>query len=295
MAEETKLWHKWWFWALMIPMAAVVSVEADLPLKDPWFWGILVGGGLAWFYINRRYQVLKGTSQEFQALREQITDLRQRIEQRQLAQTIVEANDLLNLKQNLQGIVVIMFSDIVGFTTYVEHHGDELAYERLKYHNRLIRNALLKHEGTEVKHLGDGFMASFNSAREALLCAAEIQSQLRTLEDDPMPLQVRIGIHAGEPIQEESDFVGRTVIVAQRIMNQAKGGQIYLSEVVKTLVGSMKGYQYVDQGKRRLGGITEAQTLFEFHPVDALVAPPDSVIDHRLETLEKRINKKQAS
>lgn len=294
MPENSKLWHKWWFWALMIPISAIVLTVGDLPLGQTWFWGILTAGVLSWVYVNRRYP-LKSSGKTVQALREEIASLRQQIEQRDLAQTIVETQDLLKLKQNAHGIVVIMFSDIVGFTTYVEHHGDQLAYERLKYHNQIIRNALRLHNGSEVKHLGDGFMASFTSAREALLCAAEIQSQLKALNDDPMPLQVRIGIHAGEPIHEQSDFIGRTVIMSQRIMDQAKGGQIYISEVVKTLVGPIKGYQYVEQGQRRLEGIAEVQTLYEFHPVEALSAPPDSVIDQHLETLAKRMRTEQDS
>jgi len=274
---------------------AIVLTEGNLPTDQPWFWGIAgTVGTLAIAANSYRMRTLGGPAlqDELASLRADIEALRGEFVGRQITESIVDEEDLKKLEQNAKGIVVILFSDIESVTQYVEHHGDELAYERLKFHNQLVRNALKLHDGAEVKHLGDGFMANFASARDALLCAAEIQSQLQDVNHQNMPLQVRIGIHAGEPIQEDSDFVGRTVILAQRIMNQARGGQIFVSEVVKTLVGPLKGYQYVDQGLRRMEGITEAQRLFELHPIQALIAPTDSSVDRRLKTLEQRIHDK---
>lgn len=293
MAEKTKPWNHWWFWALLIPVGGVfIPIAEYLPLRDWWFWAITIPIGYK-LIKDYRTRALKGGQAELLKLQAEIQTLRAQLVKEKFERPAVEEQDLelIERQSHSQGIVVIMFSDIEGFTPFVEYHGDQVAYERLKHHNQIFRSSIRRYNGSEVKHLGDGFMINFSSAREALLCACDIQNQLAEISSEDLPLRVRIGIHAGEPIQEQSDFVGRTVNLAQRIMSQANGGQIYISEVVKTLVGPVKGYQYVEQGTRRLEGISEPQNLFEFHPIEALATPLDTVVDQRLEALEKRIKK----
>ncbi len=105
-------------------------------------------------------------------------------------------------------------------------------------------------------------MIAFPSARKAVLCAADIQDALaRYNETNREKIKVRIGINSGEPIKEGEDFIGRTVNLASRIVDQAKGGQIYVSDVVKNLAGEIKGLQYIDKGQHDLKGFTEPQRL----------------------------------
>ena len=188
-----------------------------------------------------------------------------------------------------QGVAILMFSDIEGFTAYVESHGDEAGRALLQQHHRIFREHLKRHEGVEIKSMGDGFMLCFTSARKALTCAAQV---LADLERCSFPLKVRIGLHAGEPLQEGEDLTGQMVNLAARVMNQADGGQILLTEVVKNLAGSMKGFQYVDQRLRRLPGISQPQQLYQFHPIESLTSPLDSQVDQRLDTLEKQMKKR---
>lgn len=185
-----------------------------------------------------------------------------------------------------QGVAILMFTDMEGFTAYNERHGDEAGLTLLKLHHHIVRESVARNDGVEVKNLGDGFMLCFASAKKALRCAADIQAKLR---EDDFPLQVRIGLHAGEPIQEGQDLTGQTVNVASRVMDQANGGQILVTEVVKNLAGPLKGYQYVDQGQRRLPGLSQAQQLFEYHPIHALNDPLDSEVDHRLKVMEQQL------
>lgn len=292
--DNTKPWQHWWFWALMIPIGGVlVPLSEALPFGEAWFWITAALSGLAFkAYNDKRKRELHGDMTKINQLKSEIEDLRNQVHKlsmQPLPEKILDNEDIEKIEKTAKGIVVILFTDIESFTQFVEKHGDQLAYERLKYHNQIVRNTLERHNGTEVKQLGDGFMINFASARDALKCASEIQSQMSAINDDDMSMDIRIGIHAGEPIHDEKDFVGRTVILAQRIMNQAKGGQIFVSEVVKNLVGPMKGYQYVDQGMRRLEGISEPQAIHEFHPIEALGVPLDTKVDQHLETLEQRI------
>lgn len=183
-----------------------------------------------------------------------------------------------------QGVAVLMFTDLEGFTGYTERHGDEAGATLLKLHHRVVRDSVKAHDGIEVKNLGDGFMLCFASARKALLCASEVQAKL---QEDDFPLAVRIGLHAGEPIRDGSDLTGQTVNVASRVMDQANGGQVLVTEVIKNLAGPLKGFQYVGQGMRRLPGLSEPQALSEFVPIRALHSPLDSEVDRRLEGLER--------
>ena len=113
-----------------------------------------------------------------------------------------------------------------------------------------------------VKNTGDGFLLSFASAKRALRCAAELQDRLAEAD---FPLGVRVGLHAGEVIRaSDENLVGHAVNLAQRVMAQARGGQVLLSEVVRDLAGPLEGFQFVDQGRRRLKGISRPHQLYAF-------------------------------
>src|SRR3954447_856982 len=138
------------------------------------------------------------------------------------------------------GTVTILFTDIEGSTALNERLGDVRWLEFLRLHNRLVRDEVQAFRGFEVKSQGDGFMIAFPSARRAIQCARAIQEAIASdLADHPDgPVRVRIGLHTGEAIREESDFYGRNVVVAARIADQAKGGEILASAVVKQLTES---------------------------------------------------------
>lgn len=189
------------------------------------------------------------------------------------------------------GVVVLMFTDLEGFTSYVDQHGDDVAYAMLKQHQNLIQDNVRQFGGNLIKTIGDGTLVSFSSARNALKCAASIQ---RDMEEAQIPLKVRIGVHAGEPIHnEEQDLIGHTVNVAERVMAQAAGNQIYATDVVRNLAGEMKGFQFTELGKQRLKGISTPQSIYEFQEIAALNHPLDSVLDRQLETLEQSLKTNQ--
>ncbi len=185
------------------------------------------------------------------------------------------------------GVVVLMFTDLESFTSYVDKHGDDVAYNLLKQHQNIIENAVQKFDGFLVKTIGDGTLVSFSSAKKALKCASEIQ---QTLIDVEFPLRLRIGLHAGEPIQHgERDLIGQTVNITERVMSQAAGNQIYVTDVVKALAGDVEGFQFHEQGEHRLKGISAPQCIYEFHAIPALSHPLDSVVDQKLIELEQSI------
>jgi class 3 adenylate cyclase/pimeloyl-ACP methyl ester carboxylesterase len=143
-------------------------------------------------------------------------------------------------------IHAILFSDIVGHTEMMTRLGDEAGRALIRDHDRITRKQIQAHRGSEVKTLGDGFMASFTTASAAVDCAIWIQRALAQRPGEP--ISVRIGINAGEPIEEEGDLFGATVILASRISAAAHGGQILVTDTVRGLCAG-KQMTFADRGE----------------------------------------------
>jgi len=156
------------------------------------------------------------------------------------------------------GIRTVLFTDIVESTSLTQKLGDELAMELLHIHDAVVREALKALNGREVKHTGDGIMASFVSAAAAVRCAAQIQRELaqRAREQNNHPIKVRIGGAAGEPVERNSDIFGSTVQLAARLCSHAQPEQIVVSSVVADLcIG--KGLTFRPLGEVSLKGFDQ--------------------------------------
>ena len=131
----------------------------------------------------------------------------------------------------------ILFTDLEGSTEQLNRLGDEENQELMRVHNNLVRELVAQHRGTEVKTMGDGFMIAFPHPLDAANCAIDIQRRLQqyNTEQPDRPLRVRIGINAGEAIQEGGDLLGNAVVLASRIMALASGGQILVSDLFRKL------------------------------------------------------------
>ncbi|OOZ40349.1 nickel-binding protein [Solemya elarraichensis gill symbiont] len=134
---------------------------------------------------------------------------------------------------------VIMFTDLKDSTLMTTLHGDTRALHLLHVHNALTRNELREHDGHEVKHTGDGIMASFSSVPKSVECAVSIQKAFDSHnEENPEDgLFLRIGLSAGEPIEEHGDLFGTSVQLAARLCSHAEPGQVLIAENVRELYG----------------------------------------------------------
>ena len=160
-------------------------------------------------------------------------------------------------------LVTILFTDVEGSSALTERLGDAAARDVLRTHERVVRDALREHGGTEVKTMGDGFMASFSSASRALECAITLQRAFsKQNESAEEPVRVRIGLNAGEPIAEDDDLFGTAVNLAARIAAQADGGEIFASDVVRQLVAG-KGFLFADRGESALRGFEDPVRIYE--------------------------------
>jgi len=156
------------------------------------------------------------------------------------------------------GIRSVMFTDIVGSTDMTQRLGDDMAMEILEVHDRIVRDALSGHGGREVKHTGDGIMAAFISAASAIRSGVQMQKALKehVTANPGQPLQVRIGVAAGEPVEHHNDLFGSTVQLSARLCAHAEPEQIVVSNVVAELCLG-KGVSFMDLGALSLKGFAQ--------------------------------------
>jgi class 3 adenylate cyclase len=153
------------------------------------------------------------------------------------------------------GIRTILFTDIVDSTSLTRRIGDDAAMELLQVHDSIVRDALADLGGREIKHLGDGIMASFVSAANAVKCASRVQREVARhgRENKDRPFNVRLGIAAGEPVEHHNDLFGVTVQLASRLCSHAQAQQILVSNVVAELCEG-KSLPFEDLGEVELKG-----------------------------------------
>ena len=159
----------------------------------------------------------------------------------------------------------IMFTDMKDSTAITSRLGDARALELFRTHNVITRNMLSQYQGREIQHTGDGFFISFNSASNAVACAIGIQQAIAVHNEshpDTPPINVRIGICAGEPVEEDNRLFGSTVQLTSRICDQAEPDQILVAAVVRDLCLG-KQFVFDDRGEARLKGFKEPLKIYE--------------------------------
>ncbi|MFY9615692.1 MAG: AAA family ATPase [Candidatus Dormiibacterota bacterium] len=185
------------------------------------------------------------------------------------------------------GTVSLLFTDLVGSTALMNQIGDEPAEELRRAHYRLLRQAVTANQGHEAKNLGDGLMVVFDSATSAVACAVAIQRAVRRHnQDQPHPMEVRVGINVGEPIRSQEDYFGWSVVTARRLCDQAEGGQILASDVVTHLAQPDTTISFRAVGDLPVGSRGKAVAAFEVvweAATEEKLALPPQVRDHPLE------------
>jgi class 3 adenylate cyclase len=157
----------------------------------------------------------------------------------------------------------VLFTDIVDSTALTQLLGDEASMVMVHEHDRIVRDSLGRFGGREVKHTGDGIMASFSSASAAVEAAIEVQrAYTQRNESAERPIDLRIGISAGEPVVEGDDLFGATVQLAARLCSHCPPGRITVSIAVRELcVG--KRLEFGDGGALSLKGFPEPMQCYD--------------------------------
>ena len=156
-----------------------------------------------------------------------------------------------------------MFTDIANSTRLNEALGDA-DWSRLRTRHRdFLLAAFARYGGSEVNSQGDGCMARFETPAAAVKCAVDVQRQLEHQRDAGFAPTVRIGIHAGEAVEDLGDLVGSVVNVASRVMGEAEPGEILVTEPVAEQVEA--SFDLQDKGVHTLRGVTRPRHLLAVH------------------------------
>ena len=165
-----------------------------------------------------------------------------------------------------------LFADLREYTSFVERHGDAAATTLIADYRRIVRTELAQYEGGEIKTEGDSFYVVFTNTGSAVSCAAAILRGAEAYSRDhpDRPMRIGVGIHAGEPVAHEGQFVGTAVIVAARLAQNAKAGELLVTEVVRALLPRSQTLPMTERTGLTLKGLDAPPKVFT---VDWSTAP----------------------
>lgn len=154
---------------------------------------------------------------------------------------------------------IFLFTDLREYTRFVEAHGDVEATRLLRDYRTIVRREVTRTKGAEIKTEGDSFYIVFESAVPALDCAVAIMKQVRahTARHPDRPLHVGAGLHAGDAVTYDEQYVGGAVIVASRLATKAAAGELLVSDTTRGLVRTGQTHRMIDRGAIALKGVSE--------------------------------------
>ncbi len=159
-------------------------------------------------------------------------------------------------------LAAILFSDLVASTERAAALGDAHWKRLLDHHDEVARSCIGRRGGSLIKIDGDGTLATFSSATNAVRAAQELRAALLQHE-----LQLRAGIHVGEVDRRGDDVSGIAVVIAARVMAHAQPGELLVSEAVPPVVAG-SGIQFSERGEQQLKGVPGTWCLYAITPDD---------------------------
>ncbi|WP_264213811.1 alpha/beta fold hydrolase [Leisingera thetidis] len=179
-------------------------------------------------------------------------------------------------------LAAILASDMVGYSRLMEMD-DEATLARQKQHRReLIDPAITQNRGRIVKTTGDGLIAEFVSAQDAVRCALGIQQEMtgrETAQADEQKIKYRVGISLGDVIFDEADMYGDGVNVAARLEGLARPGGVCISDIVYQTVQARVASGFRDLGSQRVKNISRPVRVWQWVP-DQAPEHPKSHLAH---------------
>ena len=167
------------------------------------------------------------------------------------------------------GTVGIVFVDVSGFTKFTATNGDEAAIELLGKLGTLIERSAKAGKGEIVKRLGDGFLLAFSSASQAVRAAVSLQEGVRKarLSDETFDVELRVAVHAGEPLIDQDDLLGHDVNLTARLLDCCRPGTVVVSEAAKEMAEKrLRKLAFGRPRRAKIRGLAGKVTIYEVDP-----------------------------
>jgi branched-chain amino acid transport system substrate-binding protein len=160
-----------------------------------------------------------------------------------------------------------LFADLRDYTRFVETNGADAAAELLSRYRELVRHAVSRFDGSEIKTEGDSFYVVFPAVSSAVECGLAIVSSAEdAVAGGGPPIRVGVGVHAGEAVETAEGYVGGAVNIAARICAQARAGEVLVSDTVRALTQTVLPVVFEPRGRRQLKGVAEPIALYSAVP-----------------------------
>ncbi len=168
-----------------------------------------------------------------------------------------------------------LFSDLRGYTKFLETRGAAAAADVLLRYRDLVRGLVQQHAGAEIRTEGDSFYVVFAAVSDAVQCGLAIAAEARaaSIERPEAPIAVGIGIHAGETIETPDGYVGGSVNIAARLCALAGAGEVLVSDTVRALTYTVLSVSFVPRGKKALKGVTDPVAVYAVVPTSEAPHP----------------------
>ena len=171
-------------------------------------------------------------------------------------------------------VVTFLFTDLVQSTEHLVQAGDERGKSLFSAHHKQMNQAVTANGGEELEWLGDGILAAFSSASDAVRCAIKVQQTARRPAAG-VHFKIRIGIHAGEAARRGSGYFGTPLVTARRLCDRAEPGQILCSKMIQSILATRRGFDFRELGPLQLKGLTApistVEVVYESNDAAALL------------------------
>jgi adenylate cyclase len=180
------------------------------------------------------------------------------------------------LSSEQRKLAAVMFTDMIGYTALGQERED-LALALVEEQRKLVRPIFLRHNGREVKTMGDAFLVEFPNALDAVRCAYDIQRAAREFNISLAPdrrLHLRVGIHLGDVVESQGDISGDAVNIASRIEPLAEDGGVCLTRQVYDQISNKFEVRVESLGPKRLKNVSVPMDVFKMvMPWEKLTGP----------------------
>jgi len=184
-------------------------------------------------------------------------------------------------------LAAVFIADMVGYSRLMESDEEGVLDRQKHYRRQVVDPEISRHRGRIVKTTGDGLLVEFSSAKDAVSCAIEIQTEMaqrETEKDEQQRIKYRVGINLCDVIFDDDDIFGDGVNVAARLEGLAEPGGVCISDIVLQTVDVSGSLNFRDMGGQRIKNLSRPIRVWQWTPnASAEQKKPEIALTQRIQ------------